>query len=66
MVALNGTILVVYQFCVAEHDILFSPEIILALLQNVLPMSFSTLSSLIISGILFCILWTDDLKPYLI
>jgi hypothetical protein len=29
-VALSGTLLVVNQICAAEHDILLSPEVILA------------------------------------
>ena len=45
MVALSGTLLVVYQICAAEHDIfLFSRGD-----QNELLMSFSTLPSLTIS-----------------
>jgi len=40
MVALSGTLLVVYQICAAEHGIFFSPEVTLAFFQIELHMSF--------------------------
>jgi hypothetical protein len=49
MVALSGTLLVVYQICAAEHGIFFSPEVTLAFFQSELLMSFLTMPSLISS-----------------
>jgi hypothetical protein len=34
MVALSGTLLAVYQICVAKHDFFSSPEVTLAFFQN--------------------------------
>ena len=50
MVALSGTLLVVHQISVAEHDILlFSKSDTLAFFQYEFLMSFSTMPSLISS-----------------
>jgi hypothetical protein len=49
MVALSGTLLVVYQIRAAEHDNFSSPEVALAFFQSELLMSFSTMPSFISS-----------------
>jgi hypothetical protein len=53
MVALSGTLLVVYQICAAERDIFFSLEVMLASFQK--EVIFSTRSSLISFHILYFI-----------
>jgi len=50
MVALSGTLLVVYQICAAEHGIFSSPEVALAFFQSELIMSFSKMPSLLSSA----------------
>jgi len=49
MVALSGTLLVVYQICAAERDIFFCPEVTFVFFQNELLMSFLTMPSFISS-----------------
>jgi hypothetical protein len=66
MFALSGTLLVIHQICVAEHDVFLFPRGDIAFFQNELPMSFSTAFLDQFYGILYGSLWTDGLKPVLI
>ena len=49
MVALSGTLLIVFQICAAEHDIILFSRGDIIFFQNELLMSFSTMPSLISS-----------------
>jgi hypothetical protein len=61
MVALSGTLSVVYQIRMAEHDIFVFSKGDTCISHEELLISFSTLSSLISSWILYSISWTDGI-----
>jgi hypothetical protein len=54
MIALSGTVLVVYQIYAAEHDPFFPPEVMLAFFQNKSFKSYTFLDQFLVICTAFC------------